>query len=66
MKKMCIKSEFKEIFLQQIVEVVTILKIFIGITLKFLWNFSGIILGNFSEIPLIFHWNFFGTPKKFQ
>ena len=39
---------------------------FIGITLKFLWNFSGIILGNFSEIPLIFHWNFFGHPKKFQ
>ena len=34
--------------------------------LKFLWNSSGIILGNFSEIPLIFHWNFFGIPKKFQ
>ena len=36
----------------------SLLKIFIGITLKFLWNFS--------EISLIFHWNFFGIPKKFQ
>ena len=39
---------------------------FFGITLNFLWNFSEIILQNFSEISLIFHWNFFGKPKKFQ